>query len=104
MGILWEIFWIFAALIITFLFFGGVSSIVIACIASSIKRNPRLALVLGFILSGGVSFWSCRYAIGWVKLSFLDTTIAEIVSLATYIIAIRLLRKYPLPRIVIGLH
>ena len=87
------ILWWLAALVILFIFFGGTTSAILAYIAYSVRKDSRLILVLGFLLSGGVSYWLCRYALGWVELSFLDAVIAIIISFATFIVATRLLRR-----------
>jgi uncharacterized membrane protein len=103
-----EILWWLVALVILFIFFGGAGSFILAYIAyfinNLIKKGSRLVLTLGLLLSGGVSYWSCRYAMEGVKLSFLDTTIAIVISLATFIVATRFLRKRLSLKTVFGKH
>ncbi len=98
------ILWWLAALVILFIFFGGASSLILAYITHFIKKGSRLVLALGFLLSGGVSYWSCRHAMEGVKLSFLDTAIAIIISLATFIVATRFFRKRLFLKTVFGKH
>lgn len=97
MEILMGIFWWLIALVILFVFFGGITSAILAWltylanVTYFAKKSPRPILIVGFLASGGVSYWLCHCAMGRVELSFFDTAIAIIISSVTFIVTISLL-------------
>jgi len=97
-----EILWWFTAIVILFVFFGGVTSVILAWLVYLgsakyfVKKNLWLVLAVGFVASGGVSYWLCRYSMGKAELSSLDTAAAIVISLATFVITTFILRKRPL--------
>jgi hypothetical protein len=105
-----EILWWFTAIAILFVFFGGVTSIILAWLVYLgsakyfAKKDLWPILAVGFVASGGVSYWLCRYAMGNAELSPLDTAVAVTISLLTFTITvILLLFQRPLARF-LGKH
>jgi hypothetical protein len=91
--------WWITAVVIIFIFFGGLTSFALALVIHFISaiyfagKGSKLIIAAGFLASGGISYWLCRYAMGKVELSFLDTVIAIIISLLTFTLTIFRLYK-----------
>jgi hypothetical protein len=84
--------WWLTVLVILFLFFGGLASIIIAYIFYVIGKGSGTVLLVGFLVSGTLSYWVCRHAFKWVQLSLIDTASAVVIALITFVITVRLLR------------